>query len=122
MKVALDASVLAYAEGVNGTPMKKIALGILEKLPQNLVVLPVQVLGELFQVLVRKAGRTPRQARDAVLGWRCAQNRWAKNSEAEKQRSRTVAGQVEWFPTLRSSSSTFMGAARRFLSVRCCRR
>jgi len=52
--------------------MKKIALDILEKLPQNSVVLPVQVLGELFQVLVRKGGRTPRQARNAVLGWRDA--------------------------------------------------
>jgi predicted nucleic acid-binding protein len=72
VKVALDTNVLAYAEGVNGAPMKKIALDILEKLPQNSVVLPVQVLGELFQVLVRKGGRTPRQARNAVLGWRDA--------------------------------------------------
>jgi predicted nucleic acid-binding protein len=33
------------------------------------VVLPVQVVGELFRVLVRKARRTPADARLAVEGW-----------------------------------------------------
>ena len=35
-------------------------------------MLPVQALGELFQLLVRKASRTAVQARDAILGWRDA--------------------------------------------------
>ena len=30
---------------------------------------PAQVLGELFSVLTRKAGRSAEQARDAVLSW-----------------------------------------------------
>jgi|SRR5579871_1001205 len=34
--------------------------------------LPVQTLGELFHLLVRKAGRRPSRARAAVLGWRDA--------------------------------------------------
>lgn len=72
MRVALDTNILAYAEGVNGTPMKKGALEIIESLPQDSIVLPVQVLGELFQVLVRKAGRSPSRARSALLGWRNA--------------------------------------------------
>lgn len=72
MKVALDTNILAYAEGVNGSSMKKAALDLVEKLPQDSVVLPVQVLGELFQVLVRKAGRSPVKARAAILGWRNA--------------------------------------------------
>ena len=38
------------------------------------MVLPVQVLGELFSLLVRKAGRTPSDARNAVLYWRNAFN------------------------------------------------
>jgi predicted nucleic acid-binding protein len=72
VRVALDTNVLAYAEGVNGLAMKKAALELVDKLPQNLVVLPVQTLGELFQVLVRKAGRSPAEAKLAVLGWRSA--------------------------------------------------
>jgi predicted nucleic acid-binding protein len=70
--VALDTNVLAYAEGVNGSAMKKAALELVENLPQSSVVLPVQALGELFQLLVRKAGRSPVEARRAVLGWRNA--------------------------------------------------
>lgn len=72
MKAALDTNVLAYAEGVNGLAMKKAALAVVENLPQSTVVIPVQVLGELFQLLVRKAGRSPEEARRAVLGWRNA--------------------------------------------------
>jgi predicted nucleic acid-binding protein len=72
VRVALDTNILAYAEGVNGLAMKRAALALLDKLPQRAVVLPVQVLGELFQVLVRKAGRSPRDARSAILGWRNA--------------------------------------------------
>jgi len=72
VRVALDTNVLAYAEGVNGLAMKKTALELVDKLPQNLVVLPVQVLGELFQLLVRKAGRSQAEARLAILSWRNA--------------------------------------------------
>lgn len=72
MKVALDTNVLAYAEGVNGASMKNVALELVNRLPQASVVLPVQTLGELFQVLVRKAARTPEDARSAILSWRDA--------------------------------------------------
>ena len=63
MRLALDTNVLAYAEGVNGNPRKKSALEIIEKLPAESTFLPVQALGELFHVLVRKAGRRPERAR-----------------------------------------------------------
>lgn len=72
MRVALDTNVLAYAEGVNGSAMKKAALELVDRLPQNLVALPVQSLGELFQLLVKKAGRSPAEARKAILSWRTA--------------------------------------------------
>jgi predicted nucleic acid-binding protein len=72
VRVALDTNILAYAEGLNGPRMKKGALELIERLPQSSVVLSVQVLGELFQVLVRKAKRSPAEARSAVLGWRSA--------------------------------------------------
>ena len=70
MRLALDTNILAYAEGVNTLEMKRSAVALLDRLPQSSVVLPVQVLGELFQVLVRKANRSPAKARAAVLSWR----------------------------------------------------
>jgi predicted nucleic acid-binding protein len=70
VKAALDTNILAYAEGLNGADMKKSALTLLTQLPSTAVVLPVQVLGELFQVLVRKARRSPARARAAILSWR----------------------------------------------------
>ena len=72
MKVALDTSILACAEGLNGTGMRDKALEVLQQLPPASVVLPVQTLSELFHVLVRIAGRRPNRARAAVLGWRDA--------------------------------------------------
>ena len=72
MRLALDTNILAYAEGVNGAPRKKAALEIIEKLPGDSTFLPVQVLGELFHVLVRKAGRAPARARAAILSWQDA--------------------------------------------------
>ncbi len=72
MRLALDTNVLAYAEGVNGVPMKATALEIIARLPEDSTFVPVQVLGELFHVLVKKAGRTPRRALSAILNWQDA--------------------------------------------------
>jgi predicted nucleic acid-binding protein len=72
LRIALDTNILAYAEGVNGSGMKSTALELVGSLPQGSVVLPVQTLGELFQVLVRKAGRSTAEARLAILSWRDA--------------------------------------------------
>ncbi|HEX7362705.1 MAG TPA: PIN domain-containing protein [Bryobacteraceae bacterium] len=72
MKIALDTNVLAYAEGTNGAAMRDKALKLIQQLPYAAIVLPVQTLGELFNVLVRKAKRRPARARAAVLSWRDA--------------------------------------------------
>jgi predicted nucleic acid-binding protein len=69
MRVALDTNILAYAEGLNGIPNRQAAIDLLQKLPQEVLVIPVQALGELFNVLVRKAGRSPHAARAAILSW-----------------------------------------------------
>lgn len=70
MKVALDTNILAYGEGVNGTEKRDIVLELIRNLSQEAAIIPVQVLGELFNVLTRKAGRSPAEAREALLGWR----------------------------------------------------
>jgi predicted nucleic acid-binding protein len=72
VRVALDTNILAYAEGVNGAAGRSVALDLVRRLPAEAAIIPVQVLGELFNVLVRKAGRTRTEARDALLGWRDA--------------------------------------------------
>jgi predicted nucleic acid-binding protein len=70
MRVALDTNILVYAEGFNGIPKKLAALELVQKLPQDSIVLPVQALGELFHVLVKKAGRPSANARKSLLSWR----------------------------------------------------
>lgn len=70
MKVAFDTNILAYAEGINGIEKRDIVLELVRNLPQEAAVIPVQVLGELFNVLTRKAGRSRAEAREALLGWR----------------------------------------------------
>ena len=72
MRVALDTNILAYAEGTNGAEMKDAALRLIHRLPVASIVLPVQALGELFNVLVLKAKRPATNARAAILGWRDA--------------------------------------------------
>ncbi|HJZ70239.1 MAG TPA: PIN domain-containing protein [Vicinamibacterales bacterium] len=67
--VALDTNVLAYAENTNGAAMRDAAANLLERLPVEQTLIPVQALGELFAVLVRKARRSRTHARQAVLHW-----------------------------------------------------
>ncbi|MGX8007918.1 PIN domain-containing protein [Mesorhizobium sp. ORM8.1] len=72
MKVALDTNILVYAEGVNSAEKRDAVFDLLRNIPQEAAIVPVQVLGELFNVLVRKAGRSPGDAREALLSWRDA--------------------------------------------------
>ena len=69
MRVALDTNILAYAEGVNGAAMQEAALALIQALPRESTLVAVQTLGELFNLLVRKAGRTRPDARAAILSW-----------------------------------------------------
>jgi len=70
VRIALDTNVLADAEGINGAERHDAALALVRRLPQEAAVVPVQVLGELFNVLVRKGGKSRSDARDALLNWR----------------------------------------------------
>jgi predicted nucleic acid-binding protein len=69
MLVAIDTKHLAYAEGAGDESRRAQAVALLTRLPEASVLLPVQVLGELFRVLVGKLRQTPAAARDAVLHW-----------------------------------------------------
>ena len=69
MYVALDTNILAYAEGLNGRAMEGTARALVARLVPESTLLPVQTLGELYAVLVRKGRRSRQKARDAVLKW-----------------------------------------------------
>jgi predicted nucleic acid-binding protein len=69
LRVAVDTNVLAYAEGIDDPQRERVALHLIDVIPTRNLVIPVQVLGELFQVLCRKGKFTRYQARDAVLEW-----------------------------------------------------
>ena len=72
MRGALDTNVLAYAEGVHNAERRDDAMALIRRLPPGSAVVPAQVLGELFHVLVRKGGRLRAEARNALLNWRDA--------------------------------------------------
>lgn len=69
MQVAIDTNVLAYAEGAGDEVRRVQALELMSRLPEATVMLPMQVLGELYRVLSGKLRQAPTQARDAVLRW-----------------------------------------------------
>jgi predicted nucleic acid-binding protein len=70
VRIALDTNVLAYAEGINGAERRDASLALIRRVPQEAAVVPVQVLGELFNVLVRRGRKSRGDARDALLSWR----------------------------------------------------
>ena len=72
MRIALDTNILAYAEGINGDDRRHQAAGVIAGLHTGATVIPIQVLGELFHLLTRKARRPPSLAREAVLTWQDA--------------------------------------------------
>jgi predicted nucleic acid-binding protein len=69
VKVAVDTNIVAYAEGVNGDVDAARATDLLDRLPDASIVIPNQVLLELFNLLHRKAGRTRGEARRIVSRW-----------------------------------------------------
>jgi predicted nucleic acid-binding protein len=67
--VALDTTILAYAEGIGDSRRCAEAIRLIEQLPVELVLLPAQSLGELFRVLTGKAKREQGLVRQAIMAW-----------------------------------------------------
>ena len=70
MTFALDTNILAYVEGVNGAARETASRELIAQLPEALGIVPLQALGELYNVLTRKAAWPADRAREAVLAWR----------------------------------------------------
>ena len=69
MLVAIDTNVLAYAEGAGDERRRAAAIELMTRLPESAVILPVQVLAELYRVLVGKLHHPAARAHEAVLQW-----------------------------------------------------
>lgn len=70
MTFALDTNVLVYAEGLNGEAKQVVTKHILRSNSDTTAVIPVQALGELFNVLTRKGKWSASLAEVAVHRWR----------------------------------------------------
>ncbi len=68
MRAALDTNILVYASGFDDEQRQARALALIEAIPPENLVLPVQVLGECYGVLTRK-GMARRLARRTILRW-----------------------------------------------------
>ena len=69
MRLALDTNILVYAEGVNGAPRQQVTLDLISRLPRASTFISVQVLGELFRVLVGKSPVSPQAAQARIANW-----------------------------------------------------
>lgn len=67
MRIALDTNILVYLEGVNDAARRSAAVAIVQGLHRTSLCVPMQVFGELFNVLTRKARWSRSAARNAVL-------------------------------------------------------
>lgn len=70
MQVGFDTNILIYAEGFNDQPRVAQARQIRKALGEDRIVLPSQVIGELFNALTRKLGVPRARAKDICLEWR----------------------------------------------------
>jgi predicted nucleic acid-binding protein len=68
VKAALDTNILVYACGLDDERRQARALALVEAIPPENLVLPVQVLGECYGVLTRK-GMARLMARRTILHW-----------------------------------------------------
>jgi predicted nucleic acid-binding protein len=70
MIAALDTNILVYVEGVNGAGRETASRTLIDQLPEDQTLIPVQALGELYNVLTRKSAWPSERAWLAVAAWR----------------------------------------------------
>ena len=70
MKVAVDTNVLAYAEGLDDDHRRRMAQRVLGGVSPDDLTIPVQVLGELFNIFRRKMRLSATVAGERIQIWR----------------------------------------------------
>lgn len=69
MRIAIDTNILVYAEGINGEKARQDAETLIARLRSNTLIMPAQVLGELYNVLERKGRFSGAMANRSVREW-----------------------------------------------------
>lgn len=93
MLVALDTNILVYAAGVNDRPRADIANAIRMTLGPERMVVPTQVLGEFYNVLVGKFRQERAFARRACELWSLSATVVAADAACFDQALETAAEQ-----------------------------
>jgi predicted nucleic acid-binding protein len=70
LKVAVDTNVLAYAEGLDDDHRRRMAQRVLGGVSPDDLTIPVQVLGELFNIFRRKMRLSATAAGERIQIWR----------------------------------------------------
>jgi predicted nucleic acid-binding protein len=70
MRFAIDSNIVLYAEGLNDTERRDIARRLLLGLEGLPIIIPLQVLGETLNVMIRKGKIEPRKAIAILKPWR----------------------------------------------------
>jgi len=81
VKIGFDTDILIYAQGINGPFRRKAASILIGRVAAMDTVIAVQVLGEVFNVLVRKARWAPSDAKAAVEYWQSVSSSVATTPE-----------------------------------------
>ena len=74
MRVALDTNILACAEGVGDIERRMVATQSIRAIEDGKLFIATQALMELYNVLVRKGGLTPEDARERIAFWQVSAN------------------------------------------------
>ncbi|MDZ4258593.1 MAG: PIN domain-containing protein [Gemmatimonadales bacterium] len=68
--IVLDTTILASAEGLDGSGRREETLALLSLLPRDAILLPAQSLAEFAHLLHRKAKYDRARVGDVVTSWR----------------------------------------------------
>lgn len=68
-RVAIDTNILVYAEGVGEGAKVDRAIDVIAQLNPVTTLIPVQVLGDLTRVLVKKGGWTVGDTKLSISNW-----------------------------------------------------
>ena len=70
MRAGLDTNILVYAEGANDAARQTAALALCAALDSSRAFIPVQALGELYNVLTRRLRWDRSRAAQTIARWR----------------------------------------------------
>jgi len=81
VSIAVDSNIVIYAEGLNDERRQDLAAALLDTIGRENLLIPVQVLGEVFVALVRHASHSRQTAASRISEWLVAHEVQETNRE-----------------------------------------